>query len=128
VLQLATRTALDELASFISSPTPTNASQLVSIPSIYDILKLEHVRDREQYKNSTLSLCKWIHDRGRAVLRKLLDQVESPIEVRQGLEHEDWRSVSVSMLCIERASTEKSFRQGVCTACLKFGHVQNTQG
>lgn len=98
MLQLATRTALNELASFISSPTPTNASQLVSIPSIYDILKLEHVRDGGQYKPSTLLLCKWIHDRGRVVLRKLLNQVESPIEVMQGLDHEDWRSVSGSTL------------------------------
>ncbi|KAF9455292.1 hypothetical protein BDZ94DRAFT_1231040 [Collybia nuda] len=92
VLQLATRTALNELHSFITSPSPTNASKLVSIPALYDILKLEHVRNGEQYKGSTLSLCQWIYDRGRAVLQQLQACVTTPLEERPASKIEDWRS------------------------------------
>ncbi|KAF8881979.1 hypothetical protein BD779DRAFT_1397130, partial [Infundibulicybe gibba] len=80
VLQMAIQSALDLLDVFTQNPTFTNASALVNIPALHDVLSHEF----HLYKKASISIidvCKWIVQRGRSVLNKLL--------VSPALEHDN---------------------------------------
>ncbi|KAF8871836.1 hypothetical protein BD779DRAFT_1453446 [Infundibulicybe gibba] len=71
VLQMAIRSALDLLDIFTQNPTTTNASALVNIPTLRDVLKYEF-RRYQRASASMIDVCEWIVQRGRAVLTKLI--------------------------------------------------------
>jgi hypothetical protein len=71
VLQMVTRPALTALNDFITSPSTHNASCLMDIPSLYDLLQYEHIV-RKGYSEALIQVCNWIHKRGRSVLDQLL--------------------------------------------------------
>jgi hypothetical protein len=60
ILQLANRPALSCLANFVIQPSPLNASRLVGIPCLYEVLT-HHEQRNEPYPPDLLSLCKWIY-------------------------------------------------------------------
>jgi hypothetical protein len=69
---MTTRTALHDLQIFIQNPTFHSASQLVSIPALYNLLKYEEGKGLGHYPASVILLCAWVHERGKMVLDKLL--------------------------------------------------------
>ncbi|KAF8869960.1 hypothetical protein BD779DRAFT_1409557, partial [Infundibulicybe gibba] len=71
VLQMAIRSALDLLNIFTQNPNTTNASALVNIPALHDVLKYEF-RLYKRASTSIIDICKWVVQRGRTVLAKLL--------------------------------------------------------
>ena len=100
MLQLATESALKTLGSFLSNPTLSNATELVSILVLYNILKLQWNPDMKVYSPSVISLACWIHRRGTEVLHKL--KVHGPLENRlDGQDEENWRAVRNKILNLE---------------------------
>ncbi|KAF8870061.1 hypothetical protein BD779DRAFT_1456051 [Infundibulicybe gibba] len=71
VLQMAIRSALDLLDVFTENPTTTNASALINIPALRDVLTYEF-KLNQRASDSIIDVCKWIVQRGRSVLAKLL--------------------------------------------------------
>ncbi|KAJ7039477.1 hypothetical protein C8F04DRAFT_949403 [Mycena alexandri] len=69
VLQTVNMSALEVLEKFVKSPTRLNASALVGIPVLHDILMLE-LGDLHQLpaeKGDILEVCLWLAQRGRTV-------------------------------------------------------------
>jgi hypothetical protein len=60
-------TALDVLDIFLGSPTPLNASALIDIPALHNLLAYEFSLGRE-LSVEVLDICTWVADRARAVL------------------------------------------------------------
>jgi hypothetical protein len=90
-MQLITRPALRDLAIFIAEPSVRNASRVVSIPVLYDILK--HEEQNGQYPATIRQVCKWLHDRAALVLQLLIIHgipPSDPTAVEMG---GDWRKV-----------------------------------
>lgn len=94
-MQIAIRPALNALAAFNVNPTCHNASLLVEIPVLYDILMHEEKNDwKGTYTPSVRGLCQWIHDRGDAILKKLIVHDIPPMKAAIGVEENDWQMVS----------------------------------
>ncbi|KAF8870485.1 hypothetical protein BD779DRAFT_1455395 [Infundibulicybe gibba] len=125
VLQMAIRSALDLLDIFTQYPTTENASALVNIPVIHDVLTHEF-RLYQRASASMISVCSWIVQRGRLVLAKLL--------VYPAPEHDGavlgsdthWAKVSEHhpIFAIPFLST---YRPVAVMGCPKFASAQNTQ-
>ena len=92
--QLVNRPALQALSQFVREPTPFNASRLVHIPSVYDVLQYHDLR-REPYPNDLVSLCKWIFDRGQAALKALISHTAPPLDRTASEMDNKWRTVIV---------------------------------
>jgi hypothetical protein len=92
---MVTRPALTALNDFITSPSTHNASRLMDIPSLYDLLQYEHTV-RKGYSEALISMCSWIHDRGRSVLDELLRHaVRASPPVQNDIHSEDlWSKVT----------------------------------
>jgi hypothetical protein len=88
---MATRPALNDLSIFVNEPTARNTSRLVNIPIVYDILKYEKVNNAGLYSTTFLCVCKWLHERGSAVLAKLIMHDMPPVVVMT--EDIDWQKV-----------------------------------
>jgi|SRR5580658_2812661 hypothetical protein len=88
---MATRPALNDLSIFVNEPTLRNASRLVSIPVVHDVLKYEEVNNAGLYSTTFLRVCKWLHERGSAVLAKLIVHDSPPnVVMTEGI---DWQKV-----------------------------------
>lgn len=84
---MANGAALELLGRFIREPSKINASRLVLIPSLLNVLLFHD----GQYPSDVLEICTWLFDRGRAVLEQLtVHESESP----KILEELDWKKVS----------------------------------
>lgn len=94
MLQMARRGTLRLLSVFIMSPTTQNASQLVSIPALYNILELERDHESGVYSDAVLELSVWIHSRGMEVLKKLTKHEGPPPKPSSGISEQNWRAVS----------------------------------
>ncbi|KAF7363765.1 hypothetical protein MSAN_01034300 [Mycena sanguinolenta] len=77
VLQMATKPALDMLQTFVNQPTYQNATALVEIPAIHELLTHEK-HPTNPFPRRTIEVCRWIVDRGRMVLNSLLKGPEPP--------------------------------------------------
>ncbi|KAJ6542680.1 hypothetical protein B0H19DRAFT_957773 [Mycena capillaripes] len=77
VLQMTTKPALDALEIFVTAPTFQNASSLVEIPAIHELLSHEKVMG-EAYSARTMEICRWILNHGRTVLSSLIKGPEPP--------------------------------------------------
>lgn len=71
MLQMANRPALEDLFTFNRDPTPYNASRLVGIPVLYNLLK-EEGRRGSMVSSSVVLLCEWIYRRGQKILKLLI--------------------------------------------------------
>ncbi|KAJ7360713.1 hypothetical protein DFH08DRAFT_800158 [Mycena albidolilacea] len=81
VLQMANISALDALQAFVTQPSVRNASALVEIPALHELLS--HEKDLIlPFPPITLQICEWILNRGRMVLGSLIKGPEPPM-VRQ---------------------------------------------
>lgn len=92
VLQMATCLALQDLHAFNKNPTAHNASQLVTIPVLYNLLKHEEKEHLHYLKLVTL-LCIRVYERGKAVLEKLLVH-GSPLDIELSYKMIEWKIVS----------------------------------
>jgi hypothetical protein len=89
---MATRLALQDLQAFNENPTAHNASRLVTIPVLYNLLKHEE-KERLHYSTSVTLLCIWVYERGKAVLEKLLVH-GSPPDIELSYKTIEWKTVS----------------------------------
>jgi hypothetical protein len=81
------------LSQFIAQPSAVNASRLVCIPAIYDVLQFHHQRN-ERYSQCLIEACKWVHDRGKGVLA-VLNVHSAPPPVPNAIKIDDgWETVS----------------------------------
>jgi hypothetical protein len=87
---MATQSALKDLANFNTKPTVHNASLLVSIPALYDVLKYEETRKQGQYTVTVLGVSRWIEEWGKAVLQKLVGRVDLPLIAVSVAADGDW--------------------------------------
>lgn len=101
-MQLATRTALSCLGIFLANPGIQNASQLVGIPVLYNILESERDHGTGEYSAEVLSLSRWIHERGMQVLDKLVKYpAPGPSTELTGMAvGENWRAVRCSLMYV----------------------------
>jgi hypothetical protein len=90
---MTTRLALKDLGVFNSNPTVYNASRLVNIPALYDVLKYEETC-RGYYPAALLAVCQWLCERGCAVLEKLIIYTPPPVHREAGELDGDWKQVS----------------------------------
>ena len=88
---MATKPALDVLETFVNAPTSRNASALVEIPAIHELLSHEKATG-EPYSQLTIEVCQWILNRGRAVLSSLVKGPEPP-RVRGDSIEKPWMEV-----------------------------------
>ncbi|KAJ7210569.1 hypothetical protein GGX14DRAFT_394766, partial [Mycena pura] len=77
VLQMTTKPALDALEAFITAPTHRNASILVEIPAVHELLSYEKGLGNA-FPEITMDVCRWILNRGRAVLNSLVKGPQPP--------------------------------------------------
>ncbi|KAJ7029208.1 hypothetical protein C8F04DRAFT_963204 [Mycena alexandri] len=89
VLQFTTATALDLLESFVLNPTPRNASALVDIPAIREVLTYE-IGLSGNIPPLLVSVCQWILNRGRMILNELIKYDEPP-RIAAGTAEKSWK-------------------------------------
>jgi hypothetical protein len=99
VLQFANRQALVDLGTFIQGPTLYNASRLLSIPAIYNVLK-EETRG-EPYPEPLLNVCMWIYDRGKDILNSLWVNDMLPDNTVEASARDDWETVGLVKYVME---------------------------
>jgi len=85
---MVTRPALQDLRIFNANPTPHNATLLVSIPVLYDVLRHEDGK----YSSDLLKLCMWVQDRATAVLEGLIVHDVPPM-IPDISHNNEWRKV-----------------------------------
>lgn len=90
---MANRPALADLGIFNETPTTYNASRLIAIPVLFDVLNEEAQRGKP-YPQPLLDICKWIHARGLFILSRLLEH-DVPLGKITAIEgRDDWETVS----------------------------------
>jgi hypothetical protein len=89
---MANRPALQDLHDFIKDPNTINASRLVTIPALYNVLKHEE-KNGGNYPSSLIALCRWIHERGKAVLSQLVHE-SPPKKIDSPYDAIGWETVS----------------------------------
>lgn len=95
---MATRPALQDLQVFNQNPTPQNASRLVTIPVLYNLLKHEG-KPLSHYRKPVTQLCAWVYNRGIEVLQKLLIY-EPPSKIELPYEEIGWEIVRGSLVTV----------------------------
>jgi hypothetical protein len=94
---MMTRPALDDLDLFNNNPTFHNASRLVNIPALYNILSHKETHNRS-YSKMLLSVCKWLWERGRTVLEKLIIHPAPPMDQVVQEQDSDWQKVNIIVI------------------------------
>jgi hypothetical protein len=118
VLQIVTRSSLTLLSCFVGHPTKENASALVVIPALYNVLRLEEKTRAQTYPADVLGVCRWLVERTNYVLTILT--IHTTPGVDEGIEaaDKDWRQVS--SISDMNASVHKlitAIRRAVAIAC-----------
>jgi hypothetical protein len=88
---MVTAPAMDALEAFVLNPTQTNASALVEIPAIHELLC--HEKMLGPFSDITVAVCRWILNRGRIVLNTLTKGPELP-RIPDGNLEKPWMEVS----------------------------------
>ncbi|KAJ6507200.1 hypothetical protein C8R47DRAFT_966779 [Mycena vitilis] len=86
VLQMANSVALDCLEAFVLSPTAKNATALVDIPVIREVL----LHELPDIPPEIVSVCRWILNRGRLVLNELI-KYDGPPKIPAGTPEKAWK-------------------------------------
>ncbi|KAJ6465029.1 hypothetical protein C8R45DRAFT_939868 [Mycena sanguinolenta] len=84
VLQMTTKPALQALQAFVTQPNHRNASALVEIPVIHELLSHEKV-STGLFPPITIAVCRWVLERGGMVLDSLIKGPEPPKIAEDGL-------------------------------------------
>lgn len=87
-----TRPALVSLEVFNAEPSEKNASALVAIPALLEVLQLYSA----PYDDDLLGLCHWLHLTGRHVMTRLFHGIDiRTMETipEDSLVEQDWRKV-----------------------------------
>jgi hypothetical protein len=91
------RPSLKLLSSFVGHPTNENASSLVIIPAIYNVLRLEEKPGRA-YPSDLLGVCRWLAERANEVLASLIIHPAPPVDNNMDGGNISWRQVSIIIL------------------------------
>ncbi|KAJ7318593.1 hypothetical protein DFH08DRAFT_672398, partial [Mycena albidolilacea] len=91
VLQMVTALAMDALEAFVLNPTQINASALVEIPAIHEVLC--HEKTLGPFSDTTVAVCRWIINRRRIILN-LLTKGPKPPRIPDGNLEKPWMEVS----------------------------------
>ena len=91
-LQTANRPSLEALWGFVTHPTGINASRLVGIPCLYEVLEY-HKSKGEGYPGHLLSLCKWMWQRGESLLKSIIVHQAPSTDESAHLVNHDWKKV-----------------------------------
>lgn len=91
-LQTANRPSLEALQGFVTHPTGINASRLVGIPCLYEVLEY-HKSKGEGYPGHLLSLCKWMWQRGESLLKSIIVHQAPSTDESAHLANHDWKKV-----------------------------------
>jgi hypothetical protein len=86
-------TALDTLDIFLRSPTPSNASALIDIPALHDLLAYKFSLGRE-LSAEVFDICTWVADRARAVLSWLKKDTRPIPLIAGGSLEKSWTEAS----------------------------------
>jgi hypothetical protein len=91
--------ALYDLNLFNGNPSPQNASRLLSIPVVFNLLK-EEGQGGNPYPEWLLDICRWLFNRGNKILNILL-QHDVPLNSMAEVAQDDWETVRTvhSYLC-----------------------------
>lgn len=90
-----TRPALRDLGRFVERPTPQNASALVGIPVLIEVLNIKGA----PYSKELIGLCEWLHSVGTRVLGSLFRGADKDAfdNIMDGsVSEEDWKKVRCS--------------------------------
>lgn len=126
MLQLVTRPALVVLTSFVEHPTKENASALVVIPALYNILRLEGKRER--YPPDLLGTCRWLMGRTTEVLTALIIHATPCVEedINGSDADSEWKRVG-DIVQLPQFSELSCNRLVVATVCHKLGTGPSTR-
>ncbi|KAF8216642.1 hypothetical protein K438DRAFT_1559650 [Mycena galopus ATCC 62051] len=91
VLQMANKSALDALRAFVTDPNHRNASALVEIPAIHEVLSHEK-KPMLPFPVMLVQMCEWILNRGTMVLDSLIKGPEPP-KMDEGQIEKPWMKV-----------------------------------
>ncbi|KAJ6464338.1 hypothetical protein C8R45DRAFT_1107249 [Mycena sanguinolenta] len=97
VLQMTTKPALQALQAFVTQPNHRNASALVEIPVIHELLSHEKV-STGLFPPITIAVCRWVLERGGMVLDSLIKGPEPP-KIAEGQVEKPWTEASVIEWC-----------------------------
>lgn len=105
------------LDDFLMEPTSFNASRLISIPALYQVLKAEKLGDGT-YPSPILEVARWLCNRAQEVLTVLTDRGIKLNAGSEGINVKDrWQEVSTEATVFQ--SSLRSKRRGLVTAYLK---------
>lgn len=88
---MTTKPAQDVLEAFVTAPTARNASMLVEIPAVHELLSYEKGLGND-FPDITVDVCRWILNRGRAVLDSLIKGPQPPELLDSGVQ-KPWEQV-----------------------------------
>lgn len=88
---MVTAPAMDALKAFVLNPTQINASALVEIPAIHELLC--HEKTLGPFSDTTVAVCRWILNRGRIILNTLTKGPKPP-RIPDGNLEKPWMEVS----------------------------------
>lgn len=101
-LRLGTSDDMKTLNEFLQDPTPFNASRLISIPALYQVLKAEKLNGGT-YPSPILEMARWMYDRAQDVLKVLVDHGRRLSTGSEGSGAKDhWQEVRVKESCVTR--------------------------
>lgn len=124
VLQMVTRPSLKLLSSFVGHPTNENASLLVIIPAIYNVLRLEEKRGRA-YPSDLLGVCRWLVERANVVLAAVVIHPAPLVDKEIDTGNMDWREVGITFPL--HLSLTSMIRLAAATVCHRSDTGQSTQ-
>lgn len=125
---MITRPALQDLGRFIESPTKQNASALVGIPALIEVLNINGA----PYSKELIGLCKWLHNIATKVLGALFrglskDALDNVIN--GPVEEEDWKKVRLDFAILTQTLIIQFLpRLAAAIVCLKSAIARSTQG
>lgn len=82
--------ALPLLLQFIKAPGYVTASQLIHIPSVYNVLQYK-ISKSSQVNPKTLAMCKWLYVRAESVRRELVVHTTASPQEQNDDNSGDWR-------------------------------------
>src|ERR1700744_6040044 len=102
-------------------PSQSNASSLVEIPIIHELLR--HEKSSSPFSQTTIDVCCWMLNRGRTVLN-LLTKGPQPPRIPAGSIQKPWTEANCGP-CILRTA-EFLFRLAPATDFQRFGNDRGT--
>ncbi|KAJ7075683.1 hypothetical protein B0H15DRAFT_925413 [Mycena belliarum] len=83
VLQMANGSALEALQIFVKDPNRMNATALIDIPVLHEVLVYEFDNNGGALPTDLIEVCIWILEKGNAVLRTLKKDIQ-PLKAAEG--------------------------------------------